>query len=63
MLDRGVIEPSNSPWSSPVLLVTKKDCSILFYVDYRVLNSVTVKDVYPIPRVDECLDALSGSKW
>ena len=63
MLDRGVIEPSNSPWSSPVVLVTKKDGSIRFCVDYRVLNSLTVKDAYPIPRVDECLDALSGSKW
>ena len=63
MLDRGVIEPSNSPWSSPVVLVTKKDGSIRFCVDYRVLNSLTVKDAYPIPSVDECLDALSGSKW
>ena len=63
MLDRGVLEPSNSPWSSPVVLVTKKDGSIRFCVDYRVLNSLTVKDAYPIPRVDECLDALSGSKW
>ena len=63
MLDRGVIEPSNSPWSSLVVLVTKKDGSIRFCVDYRVLNSLTVKDAYPIPRVDECLDALSGSKW
>ena len=63
MLDRGVIEPSNSPWSSPVVLVTKRDGSIRFCVDYTILNSVTVKDAYPIPRVDECLDALSGSKW
>ncbi|MCG7877685.1 MAG: RNase H-like domain-containing protein [Candidatus Thiodiazotropha endolucinida] len=63
MLDRGVIEPSNSPWSSPVVLVTKKDGSIRFCVDYRVLNGLTVKDAYPIPRVDECLDALSGCKW
>ena len=63
MLERGVIEPSNSPWSSPIVLVTKKDGSIRFCVDYRVLNDLTVKDAYPIPRVDECLDALSGSKW
>lgn len=63
MLDRGVIEPSTSPWSSPVVLVTKKDGSFRFCVDYRVLNSLTVKDAYPIPRVDECLDALSGCKW
>ncbi|MCG7866651.1 MAG: DDE-type integrase/transposase/recombinase [Candidatus Thiodiazotropha taylori] len=63
MLKRGVIEPSNSPWSSPVVLVTKKDGTIRFCIDYRVLNDCTVKDAYPIPRVDECLDALSGSKW
>ena len=63
MLDRGVIEPSRSPWSSPVVLVTKRDNSIRFCVDYRVLNELTVKDAYPIPRVDDCLDALSGSKW
>ena len=63
MLDKGVIEPSNSPWSSPTVLVTKKDGSIRFCVDYRVLNSVTVKDAYPLPRVDECLDALANSKF
>ena len=63
MLDTGVNEPSNSPWSSLVVLVIKKDGSIRFCVDYRVLNSLTVKDVYPFPRVDECLDALSGCKW
>ena len=63
MLERGVIEPSKSGWSSPVVLVTKKDVTIRFCVDYRVLNDRTVKDAYPIPRVDDCLDTLSGSKW
>ena len=63
MLDQGVIEPSNSAWSSNIVLVTKKDNSTRFCVDYRRLNDVTVKDAYPLPRVDECLDALSGSKW
>ena len=63
MLAKGVIEPSNSPWSSPIVLVTKKDGSTRFCVDYRKLNDVTVKDAYPIPRVDDCLDALSGAKW
>jgi transposase InsO family protein len=63
MLERGVIEPSNSAWSSPIVLVTKKDGSTRFCVDYRSLNDVTVKDAYPLPRVDDCLDALSGAKW
>ena len=63
MLEKGIIEPSNSPWSSPIVLVGKKDGSTRFCVDYRRLNEVTVKDAYPIPRVDDCFDALSGSKW
>ena len=63
MLEKGVIEPSNSPWASPIVLVTKKDGTTRFCVDYRRLNDVTVKDAYPLPRVDECIDALAGSKW
>ena len=63
MLDLGVIEPSSSPWSSPIVLVTKKDGSTRFCLDYRLLNELTVKDAYPIPRVDECLESLAGSKW
>jgi hypothetical protein len=56
MLKRGVIEPSKSPWSSPVVLVTKKDGTTRFCVDYRALNNVMIKDAYLLPRVDECLD-------
>jgi len=63
MLAKGVSEPSSSPWSSPVVLVRKKDGTIGFCVDYRKVNSVTIKDSYPLPRIADFLDALSGSQW
>ena len=63
MLKRGIVEPSSSPWSSNVVLVTKKDGGARFCVDYRVLNSLTKKDAYPLAPVSECLDSLAGSKW
>ena len=62
MLTGGQIEPSDSPWSSPVVLVTKKDGGTRFYVDYRRLNDV-VKDAYPLPRIDDTLDMLAGKQW
>jgi hypothetical protein len=62
MLTMGIIEPSYSLWSSPVILVKKKDGSIRFYVDYHKLNDVTVKDEYPLPLISDCLDALADSK-
>lgn len=61
MLKNGIIQPSESPWSSPPLLVGKKDGDLRFCVDYRRLNSVTEKDSYPLPRIDETLEALSGA--
>ena len=59
----GIIEPSASPRSSPVVLVKKKDGSARFCVDYRKLNSMTLKDSYPLPWIDDTLEALAGSKW
>ena len=63
MQKQDVIEPSSSPWSSPIVLVGKKDGSTRFCVDYRKVNDVTHKDSYPLPRIDDTIAALAGSKW
>ena len=58
-----MIERSTSAWSSPVVLDTKKDGTTQFCVDHRKLNDVTQKDPYPLPRIDDTIDALSGAQW
>ena len=63
MENRGIIQPSKSPWASRVVLVQKKDNTLRFCVDYRKVNELTRKDAYPLPRLDDTLETLSGSKW
>ncbi|MCG7866422.1 MAG: RNA-directed DNA polymerase [Candidatus Thiodiazotropha taylori] len=63
MLQARVIQPSSSEWGSPPVLVRKRDGSVRWCVDYRALNNVTVKDVYPLPLVEDCMDMLSGNVW
>lgn len=62
MLELGVVEPSNSAWSSPVCLVKKKDNSYRFCVDYRKLNACSKKDAYPLPYILAILDRLRNAK-
>ena len=63
MLDGGQIEPSDNPWVSPVALVTKKDGTTRFCVDYHRLNALTTKDAYPLPRIDDSLRLLGNQQW
>ncbi|KAK7918908.1 hypothetical protein WMY93_010192 [Mugilogobius chulae] len=63
LLDAQVIRESSSPYASPIVLVRKKDGSLRLCVDYRLLNGKTRKDAFPLPRIEESLDALSGARW
>ncbi|GJV82322.1 putative nucleotidyltransferase, ribonuclease H [Tanacetum coccineum] len=61
LADRGFIRPSTSPWGAPILFVKKKDGSFRMCIDYRELNKLTVKNRYPLPRIDDLFDQLQGS--
>ena len=63
MAEKDLIEPSTSPWSSPVIIIPKKTGGIRFCIDYRKLNKVTIQDSQALPRIDDSLDALGGAKW
>ncbi|KAI3670853.1 hypothetical protein L1987_87495 [Smallanthus sonchifolius] len=63
LLDKGFIRPSISPLGAPVLFVNKKDGSMRMCIDYRELNKLTVKNKYPLPRIDDLFDQLQGAKW
>jgi hypothetical protein len=60
---KGYVKPSSSPWGAPVLFVKKKDGSMRLCVDYRALNEVTIKNKYPLPRIDDLFDQLKGAKY
>jgi hypothetical protein len=61
LLDKGHICPSASPWGAPVIFVPMKDCTQRMCVDYRSLNEVTIKNKYPLPRIDDLFDQLKGA--
>lgn len=61
LLDKAFIRPNSSPWGAPVLFVKKKDGSMKMCIDYRELNKVTIKNKYPLPRIDDLFDQLQGA--
>ena len=63
MIQAGVIRPSVSEWASPPILVRKRDGSVRWCVDYRALNAITRKELYPLPRIEDCVDTLEGNIW
>ncbi|KAF5798016.1 putative nucleotidyltransferase, Ribonuclease H [Helianthus annuus] len=63
LLEKGFIQPSSSPWGAPILFVKKKDGSMRMCIDYRELNKVTIKNRYPLPRIDDLFDQLQGARF
>ena len=63
LLAKGMIETASKAWSCPIVLVWKKDQSWRFCVDYKKLNAITLQDAYPLPRIDESLNTLAGSRF
>ncbi|CAM2726452.1 unnamed protein product [Rotaria socialis] len=63
LLERGQIEESTSPWSSPIVLVKKKDKTMRFCIDYRRLNAITIKNAFPLPHIEETFDQLSDAVY
>ena len=61
MLDKKMIRPSISPWGAPVLFVRKKDGTMRLCIDYRILNKVAIKNLYPLPRIDDLFDQMKGA--
>nr|GFC24595.1 putative reverse transcriptase domain-containing protein [Tanacetum cinerariifolium] len=61
LLERGFIRPSVSPWGAPVLFVKKKEGSMRLCIDYRELNKITIRNRYPLPRIDDLFDQLQGA--
>ena len=61
-MNKGFIRPSTSPWGSPVLFTKKKDKTLRLFFDYRQLNGVTIKNRYPLPRIDDLFDQLRGAR-
>jgi hypothetical protein len=61
LLEKGFIHPSSSPWGAPLIFVPKKDSTQRLCMDYHVLNDVTIKNKYPLPRIDDLFDQLHGA--
>ena len=62
MVNKGFVRPSTSPWGAPVLFLKKKDGSMRLCIDYRELNKVTIRNQYPLSRIDDLFDQLQGAK-